>query len=118
MNNKIEIGQYIKIKKSGELGKILSFVYDDRSIGGYILNIDSSNYPIIVFTENDFETSEKLINIIEIGDIIVDFNDNIYKIYNIDGKKIYISEENFIYVGDIKQIMSKEKFKATIYNVD
>ena len=125
MEDKIEVGEYVKTKE-GIIAQIKNIDYEadiyrfDRTI--YINDFGMKNdvlYNNEMFKKVVVKHSKQLIDLIEVGDFV-----NGMEILHIDDNKLYVEwssefEEftGFLENKDIKTILTKEQYEANCYKV-
>ena len=114
--NEIEVGEYVRIKEKGIIGKI-------EQIGVSLFWLeDGSAFRI---KEESYKHSKNIINLVEVGDYV-----NGYKVISVDYNVIDDKTEcieldlnnnyqyNFISARQIKTIITKEQFASIEYKVE
>lgn len=134
MENKIEIGEYIRTTEEGLIGKIKRIELDeiDKSLKWYVF--DKKRYDMNIIDEIYINKpyikkhSFNIIDLIEEGDVIVLRNNKKYEVLKISWSK---SKGNHIHIinslrmqggvdifaDDIKSIVTKEQFRNVEYEV-
>lgn len=118
MENKIEVGEYVRTKK-GKIDKVERF-----SVGCCVwycengMYIDECNC-VGTHLEDIVKHSKQLIDLIEVGDFV-----NEMEILHIEDNKLYVEWNNefeeftgFLENKDIKTILTKEQYMANCYKV-
>lgn len=134
MENKIEIGEYIRTTEDGIIGKVKRIELDeiDKSLKWYVFDKKRYDMNIVdeVYINKPYikKHSFNIINLIEEGDVIVLRNNKKYEVLKISWSKskgIHIHIINplrmqggvDIFEDDIKSIVTKEQFKSVEYEV-
>ena len=112
----MKVGDYVRFKFNGEIGKVSHYEYDDTYENGHHIRINNEKNGVML-TDEEFKSSPNIIDLIEVGDYVngnkVDYvskNGNYVVFYDGDG-----DIETF--EDDIKSIVTKEQFESMEYKI-
>lgn len=131
MNNKLEVGMYVRFKdKRGNtyIRKIKEVCNEQphKSWGAIIIDKNANNVPYVSL-KNIIKASYNLIDILKVGDVIIDKEGHKYPInyefetdYNGEYKsyEITIDDHITLFLKDGLSIVTKEQFESLEYKVD
>lgn len=122
----IEVGMYVRAKYyqyGGKIGKIIKNYQNELEIAYKHRLIKTS---VSSFIDDNFDrdgaqykTSYNIIDLIEIGDIVVTKDDHKFEVYAIGEGCVYINNlKEFVLVNEIKSVATKEQFESIEYAVE
>ncbi len=108
MNDKIEVGEYVRTNL-GSIGKVTKiedgkFLYENKCL--------------ICFISNVVKHSKNIIDLIEVGDIVIledEFDKNIYYMY--DESFVEATKQDIKEGETLRSILSREEFEERKYNI-
>lgn len=122
MEDKIKVGEYVRINKDYRIlavgiGKVKRIVIDKKYVYVEMKEETLQGLPMQIDIKNIVNHSKDIIDLIEVGDYV-----NGHLVYRIDNNTtIWIETETNLYCGiyesDIKTIVTKEQFKAMEYKI-
>lgn len=115
----MKIGDYIRTD-DGIIGKVVSEPYEYKDSIGCDIDFGNNDiYNEYEMYQSIIKSSPKIIDLIEVGDVITT-NNLCGEITKIDGDKIYTTcyDGEYCSASDIKTIVTKECFKSMEYKVE
>lgn len=110
---KLKVGMYVRFK-DGNIEKINQLNEQPNNFFWFTLN----HNVILKEKIKDIKASHNIIDLIEVGDLVVGKDNHKFEVYAVGYDCVYINNlKEFITVNEIKSIVTKEQFNAMKYEV-
>ena len=121
MNDKIEVGEYVRLDRNQGINKIVDITWDGLYELDEIIGDEYGDETYIIGDEDIVKHSKNIIDIIEVGDyvngmLVTEISKN-HKVINICFYNGLYANNLTLVEADIKSIATKEQFSNIEYNI-